>query len=133
MPMFLHFAFRVKDPDVSAALYADLLQGEVKNIGGPPDTIGAKGVVFGNHAREIMADLVEFWPADKRWTPQGFVDVDPGGAMFGHLAIRSDMSPENLAAIAKKHGVTLAMEERGVGYPVPVVYDYDGNFIEVFR
>jgi hypothetical protein len=130
---FLHVAFRVKEPNRSAALYADLLKGQVKDIGGPPDTIGAKGVMFGNNAQDRMADMVEFWPLDKQWTPQGFVDIDPRGAMFGHLAIRSDMTPEKLAEIAKAHGVTLSMEERGVGYPVPVVYDHDGNFIEVFR
>lgn len=133
MTSLLHIAIRVTNPKRSGALYADVLQGRVVDVGGPPSTIGAVGVVFGRNALEPLTDLVELWPADKRWTPDGFVDVEPQGVMFGHVAIRSDLSVEKLKEIAEKHGGQLSLEERGVGYPVPVVYDPDGNFIEVFR
>jgi catechol 2,3-dioxygenase-like lactoylglutathione lyase family enzyme len=133
MTCLLHIAVRVKNPNRSGALYADVLQGRVVDVGGPPSTIGVIGVAFGKNALDPLTDLVELWPADKRWTSEGFVDVDPRGAMFGHVAIRSDLSVEKLTEIAENHGVRLSLEERGVGYPVPIVYDSDGNFIEVFR
>jgi hypothetical protein len=133
MATLLHLAFRVKSPARAAALYADLLDGRVVNIGGPLDAIGAKGVAFGRNTEDILLDQIELLPADKRWTSKGFVDVDACDSTFGHFAVRSDKPHEEIIAIAKNHDVTLSMEERGVGYLVPVIYDHDGNFLEFFR
>ncbi len=133
MATLLHLAFRVKNPVRTAALYADLLDGRVVEIGPPLNAIGVQSVAFGRHAEDGLYDLLELWPADKRWTSKGFVDVAANDPLFGHFAVRSDKPYEELAAIAEKRGVTLSMEERGVGYPVPVIYDYDNNFLEFFR
>lgn len=133
MATLLHLAFRVKNPVRAAALYADLLDGRVVEIGGPLDEIGVKGVVFGRNGDDVLLDQIELWPANKRWTSKGFVDVEIHDSMFGHFAVRSDKPHEEIVAIAEKHGVTLSMEERGTGYLVPVIYDHDGNFLELFR
>jgi catechol 2,3-dioxygenase-like lactoylglutathione lyase family enzyme len=132
MAIFLHLAFRVKNPARSAALYADLLDGRVVDIGGPLDSLGAKGVAFGRNGEDELLDLLELWPWDKQWTPGGVVDVDPPSPALGHFAIRSDASHEKLAAMVRKHSVPLSMEERGLPYLVPVIYDHDGNFVEIF-
>jgi hypothetical protein len=133
MATLLHLAFRVTNPVRAAALYAELLDGRVVDIGGPLDAIGVKGVVFGRNAEDVLRDQIELWPADKRWTSKGFVDVEICDSMFGHFAVRSGKPHEEIMAIAEKHGVKLSMEERGTGYLVPVIYDHDGNFLEIFR
>ena len=132
MATLLHLSFRVKDPARSAALYAEILDGHVVDIGPPLDTIGVKGVCFGRHAENPLLDQLELWPAGKHWAKGGFTDVDPAGAPFGHLAIESDKSHEDLEIIARKHGVTLRREERGLPDLVSVIYDHEGNFVEVF-
>ena len=132
MATLLHLSFRVKNPARSAALYAELLDGRVVDIGPPLDSIGVKGVYFGRSAEDVLLDQIELWPADKHWTAGGFVDVDPRGAPFGHFAVASDKPWEELEAIARRHGVTLSREERGLPQLVPVVYDHDGNFLELF-
>jgi catechol 2,3-dioxygenase-like lactoylglutathione lyase family enzyme len=133
MATLLHLSFRVKDPARSAALYAALLGGRVVDIGPPLDAIGVKGVYFGRSAENELADQIELWPDGKHWSPDGFTEINPRGAPFGHFAVESDKSSEELAAIAQAHGATLRHEPRGVPYLVPVVYDHDGNFVELFR
>jgi catechol 2,3-dioxygenase-like lactoylglutathione lyase family enzyme len=130
--MLLHMSFRVKDPVRSAALYAELLDGRVVDIGMPLDSIGVKGVYFGRNGDNELVDQIELWPIDKHWSPGGFTDVGRHQVPFGHLAVESDKPYEALEAIAKKHGLTIAREPRPVPYLVPVIYDYDGNFIEFF-
>jgi catechol 2,3-dioxygenase-like lactoylglutathione lyase family enzyme len=132
MATFLHMSFRVKDPARSAALYAELLDGHVVDIGMPLDSIGVKGVYFGRNAENELLDQIELWPLDRHWSPRGFTQVEQQSVPFGHLAVESDKSYDALAAIANKHGLTIAREERNVPYLVPVIYDYDGNFIEFF-
>ena len=39
---------------------------------------------------------------------------------------------EELAVIATKYEVQITQEERGLPHLVPVVYDYEGNFLEFF-
>ena len=133
MATLLHLSFRVKSPARSAALYVDLLDGRAVSIGPPLDSIGVIGVYFGRNAENVLLDQIELWPAGKHWAEGRFIDVESGAVPFGHLAVASDKTCEELAAIAAKHGVRLSMEERGLPYPVPVVYDHDGNFIELFR
>lgn len=133
MATLLHLSFRARDPARSAALYAELLDGRVVDVGAPLSTIGVKAVLFGRSAEERLADAIELWPAGKHWAPSGFIDIDQQIAPFGHIAVRSDKLHESLRAIAEKHGVNLAMEPRGLSYSVPVIYDYDGNFVEFFR
>ncbi len=132
MATLLHLSFRVKDPARSAALYAELLDGRVVDIGPPLSSIGVKGVYFGRNAEHELLDQIELWPLGKHWASSGFGEVDPRSQPFGHFAVESDKPWEELAAIAQKHGVTIVQEPRGP-YVVPVVYDYDGNFLELFR
>ncbi|UQA59699.1 VOC family protein [Polyangium aurulentum] len=133
MATFLHMSFRVKDPVRSAALYAELLDGRVVDIGMPLDSIGVKGVYFGRNVENELQDQIELWPLDKHWGPRGFTEVERRSTPFGHFAVESDKSYETLEAIANKHGLTIAREERAVPYLVPVIYDYDGNFVEFFK
>ncbi|MEP7120688.1 MAG: VOC family protein [Byssovorax sp.] len=132
MAILLHLSFRVKDPARSAALYAELLEGRVVDIGPPLDTIGVKGVYFGRNAENELCDQIELWPAGKHWSVSGFLDIDQPAAPFGHFAVESDLPWDELVDLAKKHGVVLAREPRGLPDLVPVIYDHDGNFIELF-
>jgi catechol 2,3-dioxygenase-like lactoylglutathione lyase family enzyme len=132
MATILHMSFRVRDPERAAALYAELLDGEAADVGPVLGPIGVKGVSFGRNRENALSDIIELWPLGKHWAAGGFTEVAPAAAPFGHLAVESDKPLEALAAIAQKHGLTLAMEERGMTYLVPVIYDYDGNFIEFF-
>lgn len=133
MATILHLSFRVSDPERAAALYAELLDGKVVHIGPPLDTIGVKGVAFGRSKQNVLLDQIELWPLGKHWSQGGFIDITPVASVpFGHFAVESDKPYEAIEAVARKHGVTVAREERGVGYLVPVVYDHDGNFVELF-
>ena len=132
MAAILHMSFRVKDPQRSAALYAELLGGNLIDPGPQLRPIGVKSIAFGQGRRSRLADMIEFWPQDKHW--QGdFVASDPSRHQpFGHIAFETDKSYEELAAIAQKHGMLIRQEERGLSTLVPVVYDYEGNFLEFF-
>jgi hypothetical protein len=132
MATLLHLSFRVRDPHRAAALYAELLDGRVVDIGPPLDSIGVKGVAFGRNAKFVLVDQIELWPLNKHWNAQGFVDVDPRDASFGHFAVQSDKPHEEIAAIAERHGATVSKEQRGLPFLVSVVYDHDGNFVEFF-
>lgn len=131
--MLLHLSFRVKDPARSGVLYAALLDGRTVAIGPPLDSIGVCGVAFGRNVENVLLDQIELWPLDKHWSAGRFVEVEARSGTFGHFAIESDKSGEQLAALAERHGATFRLEERGMPYLVPVVYDYDGNFVEFFR
>lgn len=133
MANLLHLSFRVKAPARSASLYAELLDGRVVDIGPPLDSIGVKGVYFGRSAENELVDQIELWPPGKHWDPQGFIDVAGEHAPFGHFAVESEKSWEEVEAIAKRHDVTVTREQRELPHLVTVVYDHDGNFIELFR
>jgi hypothetical protein len=133
MATLLHLSFRAENPARSAALYAALLDGRVVDVGPPLSTIGVKSVLFGRSAEDRFADAIELWPAGKHWSPSGFFDIEGKTPPFGHFAVRTEKAEESLRAIAEKYGVTLSMEQRGLSYLVPVIYDYDGNFVEFFR
>jgi catechol 2,3-dioxygenase-like lactoylglutathione lyase family enzyme len=133
MATILHMSFRVKDPERSARLYAELLGGDLTDPGPQLRPIGVKSISFGRGRQNRLADLMEFWPQDKHWHQGDFVTSDPSHHQpFGHVAFATDKSYEELAAIAQKHGVVIRQEERGLPSFVPVVYDYDGNFLEFF-
>lgn len=133
MATILHLSFRVKDPQRSAELYAELLGGTLTDPGPVLRTIEVKTVTFGQGRRGPLADMVEFWPRDKHWREGGFAESNPNHHQpFGHIAFATDRSYEELATIAQKHGAVIRQEERGLASLVPVVYDYDGNFLEFF-
>lgn len=133
MATILHMSFRVQDPQRSAALYAELLDGTLVDPGPQLRPIGVKSISFGRGRRNRLADLMEFWPQDKHWREGNFTGSDPGRHQpFGHVAFETDKSYEELAAIAQKHGVVIRQEERGLSSLVPVIYDYEGNFLEFF-
>ena len=132
MSTLLHMSFRVKDPERSATLYAELLNGTVTDPGPVLRPAGVKAVTFGRGQHDPLADYLEFWPHDKHWR-EGFTTSDPTRHQpFGHIAFTTDKSYDQLAAIAQKHNVVIRREERGPFGLVPVVYDYEGNFLEFF-
>jgi catechol 2,3-dioxygenase-like lactoylglutathione lyase family enzyme len=133
MAIFLHLSFRVKDPQRSAALYTELLDGSPREPGPQLGPIGVKSINFGRGGPDSLADIIEFWPQDKHWREGDFVACEPGHHQpFGHLAFETGKSYEELAAIAQRHGAGIGKEERGLVSLVPVVYDYDRNFLEFF-
>jgi catechol 2,3-dioxygenase-like lactoylglutathione lyase family enzyme len=133
MATILHMSFRVKDPQHSAALYAELLGGGLIDPGPVLRPIGVKSIAFGHNQHNQLADVIEFWPQDKHWDKGDFTASDPSRHQpFGHIAFESDKPYEELAAIAQKHGAVIQQEERGLSSLVPVVYDYEGNFLEFF-
>ena len=133
MATILHMSFRVKNPERSATLYAELLDGALVDPGPQLSPIGVKSISFGRGKENRLADLVEFWPQDKHWHDGNFTDSDPDRHQpFGHIAFATKKSYEELAAIAQRHGVMSNKEPRGPFGLVPVIYDYDGNFLEFF-
>ena len=132
MATILHMSFRVQDPERSAALYAELLDGHVIDPGPVLRPAGVKSIAFGQGQRGSLADMLEFWPQDKHW--QGdFIASDPSHHKpFGHVAFTTSKSYDELAAIARKHGVEIRQEPRGPLGLTPVIYDYEGNFLEFF-
>ncbi len=133
MATILHMSFRVKEPQRSAALYAELLGGDLIDPGPQLSSINVKSIAFGKGLRGSLADIIEFWPQDKHWHDGNFVASDSSRQQpFGHLAFETDKSYEALATIAQKHGVVIRQEERGLPSLVPVVYDHEGNFLEFF-
>ncbi len=132
MSTLLHMSFRVKNPERSAALYAELLNGTATDPGPVLRPAGVKAVTFGRGQHDPLADYIEFWPKDKHWQG-GFTVSDPNRHQpFGHVAFSTDKSYDQLATIAQKYGVEIRREERGPFGLVPVVYDYEGNFLEFF-
>jgi catechol 2,3-dioxygenase-like lactoylglutathione lyase family enzyme len=133
MATILHMSFRVKDPQRSAALYAELLDGALIDPGPQLRPIGVKSISFGRGQHNRLADLMEFWPQDKHWHHGDFTASDPSRHQpFGHVAFATNKTYEELATIAQKHGAVIRQEERGLPTLVPVIYDYDGNFLEFF-
>ena len=132
MATLLHMSFRVKDPERSATLYAELLNGTATDPGPVLRPAGVKAVTFGRGQQDPLADYLEFWPQDKHWQGR-FTTSDPARHQpFGHVAFSTDKSYDQLAEIARKHGVEIRREERGPFGLVPVVYDYEGNVLEFF-
>ena len=126
MAAILHMSFRVKDPQRSAELYAELLGGRLIDPGPQLGSIDVKSIAFGDEKRGAFSDMIEFWPRDKHWAGE-FVPSDPNRLLpFGHLAFQTTKSEDELAAIAEKQ------EERGLPALVPVIYDFEGNFLEFF-
>ncbi len=133
MAAILHMSFRVRDPQRSAALYAELLDGTLTDPGPILRPVGVKSIAFGQGRRGPLADMMEFWPQDRHWRAGDFAASDPSHHQpFGHVAFATSKSYEELAAIAQKHGVMIRQEERGLPTLVPVIYDYDSNFLEFF-
>jgi catechol 2,3-dioxygenase-like lactoylglutathione lyase family enzyme len=133
MATILHMSFRVKDPQRSAALYAELLDGALIDPGPQLRPIGVKSISFGRGQHNRLADLMEFWPQDKHWHHGNFTASDPSRHQpFGHVAFATNKTYEELATIAQKHEAVIRQEERGLPTLVPVIYDYDGNFLEFF-
>ena len=118
MSTLLHMSFRVNDPQRSAELYADLLDGKVVGSGPQLNSIGVRTVVFGDWQPGRLNDIMEFWPLDKHWAKGEFTDRTVGqDHHFGHIAFTTDKSFDQLAAIAAKHKVEIVEEERGPAPP----------------
>src|SRR5262245_31406680 len=77
MATILHMSFRVKDPERSAMLYAELLDGTLVDPGPVLRPIGVKSISFGRGKENRLADLMEFWPQDKHWKQGNFTTSDP--------------------------------------------------------
>ncbi len=133
MSTLLHMSFRVNDPQRSAELYADLLDGTVVGSGPQLNSIGVRTVVFGDWQPGRLNDILEFWPLDKHWAKGEFTDRTAGqDHHFGHIAFTTEKSFDELVGIAEKHDVQIVAEERGLPHLTPVIYDYEGNFVEFF-
>ncbi|MBI3304639.1 MAG: hypothetical protein HYZ72_21460, partial [Deltaproteobacteria bacterium] len=108
MATILHMSFRVKDPQRSATLYAELLDGALTDPGPILRPVGVKSIAFGQGRRGPLADMMEFWPQDRHWREGNFAASDPTHHQpFGHVAFATNKSYEELAAIARKHGVVV--------------------------
>ncbi|MDE0006466.1 MAG: hypothetical protein OXQ29_27575 [Rhodospirillaceae bacterium] len=127
----LHVALRVSDPRQSAELFAELLDGEIR-----PTPLAHWGVVcvYTPGPRESwLRNMLEFWPPDRHWRHGELIEVDAATqGSYGHLALLSGKSYEEMRPIAEKYGFVLREEERGMPGPVPVLYDDLGNYYEFF-
>jgi hypothetical protein len=131
MSTVLHVSIRVNDPARSAALFAELLDAEVFDT--PLAPFGVVCIALRRDRPSWLVDMLEFWPADKHWRDGALQRLDAAHHQpFGHFAFASDKSWETLEAIAKKHGLLIRREERNMPAPVPVLWDFDGNYLEFF-
>ena len=71
----LHVALRVSDPQQSAELFAELLDGEIR-----PTPLAQWGVVCVYTAfRETwLRNMLEFWPPDRHWHHGEVIEVIAG-------------------------------------------------------
>ena len=60
MSTLLHISFRVSDPQRSAELYAELVDGKIVGSGPVLSTIGVRTVVFGDWQPGGLEDIMEF-------------------------------------------------------------------------
>ena len=120
--------------NVSAELYADLLDGKVVGSGPQLNSIGVRTVVFGDWQPGRLNDIMEFWPLDKPLGPRASSPTARSvrTTTSGISRLRPTNPSTKLAAIAAKHKVEIVEEERGLPHLVPVIYDHEGNFVEFF-
>lgn len=131
MASVLHVSFRVRDPQRSGELFAELLDGAIFDT--PLAPLGVVCVALRRDRPSWLRDMLEFWPADKHWYDGALQALDPEKHQpFGHLAFVTDKTYDELAAIAKRHGLFISRENRNMPEPVPVIWDYDGNYLEFF-
>ena len=69
MSTLLHMSFRVNDPQHSAELYAELLDGKVVGSGPQLNSIGVRTVVFGDWQPGRLNDILEFLAAGQTLGP----------------------------------------------------------------
>jgi hypothetical protein len=127
----LHVSLRVSDPQRSAELLAELLDGEIC-----PTPLARWGVVcmYVPGPRESwLRNMLEFWPPDKHWRHGQLIDIDPKThGSYGHIALLSSKGFQEMKPIVERFGFVLREEERGMPGPVPVLYDDLGNYYEFF-
>lgn len=127
----MHVSMRVANPHHQAALFAELLDGEVI-----PTPLGQWGVVcvYTPGPRESwLFNMLEFWPPDKHWRHGQLVEIDPSQhGSYCHVALLSHKTFAELEPIARRYGFVIREEERGMPNRVPVLYDELGNYFEFF-
>ena len=127
----LHVSLRVSEPQRSAELFAELLDGEIR-----PTPLAQWGVVCvytPGAGENWLLNMLEFWPPDKHWRHGELIEVDAANqGSYGHLALLSGKSYAQMRPIAEKYGFVLREETRGMPHPVPVLYDDLGNYYEFF-
>jgi hypothetical protein len=131
MATLLHMQVRVKDPKRSGDLFAELLDGYVFDT--PLAALGVVCVALRRDRASWLTDMLEFWPAETHWRDGAPQPLDPEKHQpFGHFAVVSGKEYGELAAIAKRHDLLIRLEERNMPAPVPVLWDFDGNYVEFF-
>ena len=106
MSTLLHMSFRVKNPERSAALYAELLNGTATDPGPVLRPAGVKAVTFGRGQHDPLADYIEFWPQDKhcRRIHCGAIRIATNLLVTSRLALTNH---HQLAAIARETGARI--------------------------
>ena len=130
MDGLLHVSLRVSDPLRTAQLLAELLDGEI--VPNPLAKWGVVCVYTSPPHRSWLLNMLELWPPDKHWRLGKLVEVHPTEGSYGHVALLSGKSFEEMAPIAERYGFVMREEERGMPHPVPVLYDDLGNYYEFF-
>ena len=127
----LHVSLRVSDPQKSAELFAELLDGEI--IDTPLGQWGVVCVYTPGPRDSWLRNMLEFWPPDKHWRHGELIDVDvETQGSYAHLALLSNKSYDEMRPVAERYGFVLREEERGMPSLVPVLYDDLGNYYEFF-
>lgn len=131
MDGLLHVSIRVSEPQRSAELFAELLDGEIV-----PTPLVKWGVVcmYTRGPRQSwLMNMLEFWPPDKHWRHGELVSVDVATqGSYGHVALLSTKTFAQMLPIVQRYGFVMREEERGMPGPVPVLYDDLGNYYEFF-
>jgi len=130
----LHYAFRARDPERLGHFYAELFEGQFLLH---PVMTGL-GIVLIKlaHPEALYRGLLELWPWDVVWDSQAavFRRVEPHSAeiSYGHLAVKTELSQDEVLAELDRRGIPYRLEPRGPALMIPTVYDPEGNMIELF-
>jgi hypothetical protein len=127
-------AFRAHDPLTLGRWYAELFEGQFF-IHPVMSALGIM-IVKINHPEAVFDGLIELWPRDLQWDGQACVfrkiDARLSPTSYGHVAVKVTADARTIGSELERHGVAFRMEPRATGLVIPVVYDPEGNMIELF-
>lgn len=130
MNKVLHVSIRATDPRNFAEMFANLLDGEVRD-----NPLSAWDVVcvYTGAGNSWLQHMLEFWPSDKHWHLGKMEQVDvQSQRSYCHVAFVCDKPYTTIKSVAEAYGMTVLEENRDLDQPIPVLYDDLGNYFEFF-
>jgi hypothetical protein len=129
----LHCAFRSPDPVRIGKFYAGIFDCGFYIH----PVLSGLGIVMVKLAEPdaLYRGLLEFWPADLHWDGPNARFIrhpEPLAPVQNHVAVRVEMSREEIFASLSGRVDNVRYEPRGPGFQIVCFDDPDGNFVEIF-